>query len=85
MLCKKRATISAAEGGCMAEIGVATSMAAAGLTSCLGGTVKQVLMAAEIGLEHNLGLTCDPINGCVGFHFSVAFEADVYRVIGMSG
>ncbi|KAG7558293.1 hypothetical protein FFLO_02763 [Filobasidium floriforme] len=63
MLCKKRATISAAEGGCMAEIGVATSMAAAGLTSCLGGTVKQVLMAAEIGLEHNLGLTCDPIAG----------------------
>lgn len=47
----------------MAEIGVATSMAAAGLTSCLSGTTKQVLMAAEIGLEHNLGLTCDPIDG----------------------
>lgn len=69
MLCKKRATISAAEGGCMAEIGVATAMAAAGLTACTGGTVKQVLMAAEIGLEHNLGLTCDPINGYVGFSF----------------
>jgi L-serine dehydratase len=51
----------------MAEIGVATAMAAAGLTACTGGTVKQVLMAAEIGLEHNLGLTCDPINGYVGF------------------
>ena len=47
----------------MAEIGVATSMAAAGLTACYGGSVKQVLVAAEIGLEHSLGLTCDPING----------------------
>lgn len=65
MLCKKGATISAAEGGCQAEVGVSTAMAAAGLTACLGGTARQVLVAGEIGLEHNLGLTCDPINGLV--------------------
>jgi len=64
-LFKKGATISAAMGGCQAEIGVSSAMAAAGLTQCLGGTVDQVLMAAEIAMEHHLGLTCDPIGGLV--------------------
>jgi L-serine dehydratase len=62
---KKGATISAAMGGCQAEIGVSSAMAAAALTECLGGTQKQVLMAAEIAMEHHLGLTCDPIAGLV--------------------
>ena len=62
---KKGATISAAMGGCQAEIGVSSAMAAAGLTECLGGTQRQVLMAAEIAMEHHLGLTCDPIGGLV--------------------
>jgi L-serine dehydratase len=62
---KKRATISAAMGGCQAEIGVSSAMAAAGLTECLGGSVPQCLMAAEIAMEHHLGLTCDPIGGLV--------------------
>jgi len=62
---KKRATISAAMGGCQAEIGVSSAMAAAGLTECLGGTVDQCLMAAEIAMEHHLGMTCDPIGGLV--------------------
>jgi L-serine dehydratase len=62
---KKRATISAAMGGCQAEIGVSSAMAAAGLTQCLGGTAPQVTMAAEIALEHHLGLTCDPVAGLV--------------------
>jgi len=62
---KKRATISAAMGGCQAEIGVSSAMAAAGLTQCLGGTAPQVTMAAEIALEHHLGLTCDPVAGFV--------------------
>ena len=62
---KKGATISAAMGGCQAEIGVSSAMAAAGLTSVLGGTVRQCLMAAEIAMEHHLGLTCDPIAGLV--------------------
>src|SRR5690606_19406768 len=57
--------ISAAMGGCQAEIGVSSSMAAAALTECLGGAQDQVLMAAEIAMEHNLGLTCDPIGGLV--------------------
>jgi L-serine dehydratase len=64
-LFKKKATISAAMGGCQAEIGVSSSMAAAGLTEALGGTPGQVLMAAEIAMEHHLGLTCDPIGGLV--------------------
>jgi len=64
-LFKKGATISAAMGGCQAEIGVSSAMAAAGLTQCLGGSVDQVLMAAEIAMEHHLGLTCDPIGGLV--------------------
>jgi len=62
---KKGATISAAMGGCQAEIGVSSAMAAAALTESLGGTQKQVLMAAEIAMEHHLGLTCDPIGGLV--------------------
>lgn len=62
---KKRSTISAAMGGCQAEIGVSSSMAAAALTECIGGTQAQVLIAAEIAMEHHLGLTCDPIGGLV--------------------
>ncbi|MFN2137667.1 MAG: L-serine ammonia-lyase [Candidatus Promineifilaceae bacterium] len=64
-LFKKRATISAAMGGCQAEIGVSSAMAAAGLTACAGGTTAQILMAAEIAMEHHLGLTCDPVGGLV--------------------
>jgi L-serine dehydratase len=62
---KKGATISAAMGGCQAEIGVSSAMAAAALTECMGGTQKQSCMAAEIAMEHHLGLTCDPIAGLV--------------------
>jgi len=62
---KKNATISAAMGGCQAEIGVSSAMAAAALTELLGGTVAQCLVAAEIAMEHHLGLTCDPIGGLV--------------------
>ena len=64
-LFKKGATISAAMGGCQAEIGVSSAMAAGALTELLGGTPEQVLMAAEIAMEHHLGLTCDPIGGLV--------------------
>lgn len=62
---KKGATISAAMGGCQAEIGVSSAMAAAALTESMGGTQRQSLMAAEIAMEHHLGLTCDPIGGLV--------------------
>ncbi|MVN21207.1 L-serine ammonia-lyase [Mucilaginibacter arboris] len=62
---KKGSTISAAMGGCQAEIGVSSAMAAAALTECLGGSQRQVLMAAEIAMEHHLGMTCDPIGGLV--------------------
>ncbi|MDP4129349.1 MAG: L-serine ammonia-lyase [Bacteroidota bacterium] len=62
---KKGATLSAAMGGCQAEIGVSSAMAAAALTESLGGTQRQALMAAEIAMEHHLGLTCDPIGGLV--------------------
>lgn len=62
---KKGSTISAAMGGCQAEIGVSSSMAAAALCELMGGTPEQVLMAAEIAMEHHLGLTCDPIGGLV--------------------
>jgi len=65
MLYKRGASISAAEVGCQGEVGVACSMAAAGLTAVMGGTIEQVENAAEIGMEHNLGLTCDPIGGLV--------------------
>ncbi|GLR17370.1 L-serine ammonia-lyase [Portibacter lacus] len=64
-LFKKGATISAAMGGCQAEIGVSSSMAAAGLTAVNGGNTNQILMAAEIAMEHHLGMTCDPVNGLV--------------------
>ena len=64
-LYKTRASISAAEMGCQGEVGVACSMAAAGLVAALGGSNAQVENAAEIGMEHNLGLTCDPIGGLV--------------------
>lgn len=64
-LYKKRASISAAEMGCQGEVGVACSMAAGALTALLGGTNEQIENAAEIGMEHNLGLTCDPIRGLV--------------------
>ncbi len=62
---KKGSTISAAMGGCMAEIGVSAAMAAGALTELLGGSPEKVLMAAEIAMEHHLGLTCDPVGGLV--------------------
>jgi L-serine dehydratase len=65
MLYKKNASISGAEMGCQGEVGVACSMAAAGLASALHGTNEQIENAAEIGMEHNLGLTCDPVAGLV--------------------
>jgi L-serine dehydratase len=65
MLYKWNASLSAAEMGCQGEVGVACSMAAAGLAAVLGGTPEQIENAAEIGMEHNLGLTCDPIGGLV--------------------
>lgn len=64
-LFKQGATISAAAGGCQAEIGVSSAMAAAGLTAVMGGSNEQSLMAAEIAAEHHLGLTCDPVKGLV--------------------
>ncbi|MCL4132834.1 UNVERIFIED_CONTAM: hypothetical protein GTU68_029213 [Idotea baltica] len=65
VLFKENASISGADVGCQGEVGSACSMAAAGLTEALGGTPEQVENAAEIGMEHNLGLTCDPIGGLV--------------------
>ncbi len=65
MLYKQRASISGAEMGCQGEVGVACSMAAGGLAAVWGGTPEQVEHAAEIGMEHNLGLTCDPVGGLV--------------------
>jgi L-serine dehydratase len=65
ILYKQNASISGAEVGCQGEVGVACSMAAAGLVEALGGTAAQVENAAEIGMEHNLGLTCDPVGGLV--------------------
>jgi L-serine dehydratase len=65
ILYKENASISGAEVGCQGEVGVACSMAAAGLVAALGGTDAQVENAAEIGMEHNLGLTCDPVGGLV--------------------
>jgi len=62
---KKGATLSAAMGGCQAEIGVSSAMAAAALTDALGGNIRQSMMAAEIAMEHHLGLTCDPVAGLV--------------------
>ncbi|AJY48932.1 L-serine ammonia-lyase [Halomonas sp. KO116] len=65
ILCQKNASISGAEVGCQGEVGSACAMAAAGLAELMGGSVAQVENAAEIGLEHNLGLTCDPVGGLV--------------------
>jgi L-serine dehydratase len=65
MLFKKGATISAAAGGCQAEIGVSSAMAAGALANSMGGSIDQVLMAAEIAMEHHLGLSCDPVGGLV--------------------
>lgn len=65
ILIKKNASISGAEGGCQAEIGSACAMAAAGMTYVLKGNTEQILHAAKIALEGNLGLTCDPIFGLV--------------------
>jgi L-serine dehydratase len=65
MLCKKNASISGAEIGCQGEVGVACGMAAAGLVAALGGSNEQIENAAEIGIEHHLGMTCDPIGGLV--------------------
>lgn len=64
-LCKRNASISGAEVGCQGEVGSASAMAAAGLADVLGGTPEQVENAAEIAMEHNLGLTCDPVGGLV--------------------
>jgi L-serine dehydratase len=64
-LYKMNASISGAEAGCQGEVGSACSMAAAGLAAVLGGTVRQIENAAEIAMEHNLGLTCDPVGGFV--------------------
>lgn len=65
ILYKKGASISGAEVGCQGEVGVASSMAAAGLTAVLGGSLEQIENAAEIAMEHHLGMTCDPVNGLV--------------------
>jgi len=65
MLYKQRASISGAEMGCQGEVGVACSMAAGGLAAVWGGSPEQIEHAAEIGMEHNLGLTCDPVGGLV--------------------
>ncbi len=65
ILYKENASISGAEVGCQGEVGSACSMAAGALTEVLGGTPEQVENAAEIGMEHNLGLTCDPVGGLV--------------------
>jgi L-serine dehydratase len=65
LLYKQRASISGAEMGCQGEVGVACSMAAGGLAAVWGGTPAQIACAAEIGMEHNLGLTCDPVGGLV--------------------
>ena len=65
LLYKRNASLSAAEMGCQGEVGVACSMAAGGLAACMGGTSSQIENAAEIGMEHCLGLTCDPVRGLV--------------------
>merc|ERR1719436_635485 len=65
IMAKERACISGAAGGCQAEVGTATAMAAAGLCAALGGTPEQVEESAEIAMEHSLGMTCDPVLGLV--------------------
>jgi L-serine dehydratase len=87
---KKGATISAAMGGCQAEIGVSSAMAAAALCECMGGSVTQALMAAEIAMEHHLGLTCDPVGGlvqvpCIERNSMGAIKAITAAKIGLEG
>jgi len=87
---KKGATISAAMGGCQAEIGVSSAMAAAALCECMGGSVEQSLMAAEVAMEHHLGLTCDPIGGlvqipCIERNSMGAIKAITAAKIGLEG
>jgi L-serine dehydratase len=65
LLYKRNASLSAAEMGCQGEVGVACSMAAGGLAACMGGNASQIENAAEIGMEHCLGMTCDPVMGLV--------------------
>jgi L-serine dehydratase len=72
ILYKENASISGAEVGCQGEVGVACSMAAAALCAVMGGTPAQVENAAEIGMEHHLGLTCDPVGGLVQIRASSA-------------
>lgn len=89
-LFKKGATISAAAGGCQAEIGVSSSMAAAALTERMGGSVAQCLMAAEIAAEHHLGMTCDPVAGlvqipCIERNSMGAIKAITAAMIALAG
>ena len=88
-LFKINASISGAEVGCQGEVGSACSMAAGGLAEVLGGTPAQVENAAEIGMEHNLGLTCDPIGGlvqvpCIERNAMAAVESHQRRQAGTS-
>jgi L-serine dehydratase len=88
-LVKTNASISGAEVGCQGEVGVACAMAAAAAAQLFGGTVRQIEYAAEMGLEHNLGLTCDPVNGIVqipciernAFAASKAFNCADYALL----
>jgi len=89
-LFKQNATISAAMGGCQAEIGVSSAMAAGGLTELMGGSPARVLMAAEIAMEHHLGMTCDPVGGlvqvpCIERNAMGALKAIGAAVIAMNG
>lgn len=90
ILYKEGASISAAEMGCMGEVGVACSMAAAGLAAALGASNEQVANAAEIGMEHNLGLTCDPVMGlvqipCIERNTMGAIKAINAAMLGLQG
>lgn len=90
ILFKEGASISAAEMGCMGEVGVACSMAAGGLAAALGATNEQIENAAEIGMEHNLGLTCDPIKGlvqvpCIERNTMGAIKAINAAMLGLQG
>ena len=90
ILYKEGASISAAEMGCMGEVGVACSMAAAGLAAALGATTEQIENAAEIGMEHNLGLTCDPVMGlvqipCIERNTMGAIKAINAAMLGLQG
>ena len=75
-LIKFNASISGAEAGCQAEVGSASAMAAAGLCSVLGGTSEQIENAAEIALEHHLGMTCDPVAGLVQVPCCLLYTSD---------